>query len=472
MKRMKRLTILILAAATSLLSQSLNAPDVPIVERFDKNADGWLNAAERQPARDFIRTNGLANRNGSLSGFPAPNLGRAPNGDTIPAADVKTYPNAPFYDESVLRTLFFTFESRDWERELQDFHGTDVEVPAALVIDGKTYRDVGVRFRGLSSYRMTPETWKRSLNVAIDMAHDGQNVGGYRTLNLLNAHEDPTFMRSVLYLHIARAYVPAPKANLVRVVVNGEHWGIFANVQQFNKEFVQENFAESGGARWKAPGSLATRNGLEYVGDNIAAYQSLYQIKSKEDPQQWAALLDLCRTLNLTPAAELETALSPMLDIDGALRFLAIDNALVNNDGYWTRGSDYSLYRDQKGKFHIIPHDTSETFALTGGLAGTGGGPMTDPLVAIRDPRKPLLSKLLAVPAFREKYLAYVRDIATKWLDWQTFGPLVENYKVLIEADVKRDTKKITSYEEFLEGTTGTHSFKTFAAERSRYLLR
>ena len=26
-----------------------------------------------------------------------------------------------------------------------------------------------------------------------------------------------------------------------------------------------------------------------------------------------------------------------MLDIDGVLWFLAIDNALINNDGYWTR---------------------------------------------------------------------------------------------------------------------------------------
>ena len=31
-----------------------------------------------------------------------------------------------------------------------DFHGTDVEVPAKLIVDGKTYDDVGVYFRGAS----------------------------------------------------------------------------------------------------------------------------------------------------------------------------------------------------------------------------------------------------------------------------------------------------------------------------------
>jgi hypothetical protein len=35
-----------------------------------------------------------------------------------------------------LRTLFLEFENADWEKELSDFHGTDVEVPAKLIVDG------------------------------------------------------------------------------------------------------------------------------------------------------------------------------------------------------------------------------------------------------------------------------------------------------------------------------------------------
>ena len=34
--------------------------------------------------------------------------------------------------------------------------------------------------------------------------------------------------------------------------------------------------------------------------------------------------------------------------------------ALVNSDGYWTRASDYSIYQDEKGRFHVIPHDMNE----------------------------------------------------------------------------------------------------------------
>lgn len=76
-------------------------------------------------------------------------------------------------------------------------------------------------------------------------------------------------------------------------------------------------------------------------------------------------------------------------------------------------------------------------------------GVKLDPLVAAKDERKPLLSKLLAVPALRDRYLGYVRDIAENWLDWAKLGPLAESFHQLIAEDVKADTRKLDSYEAF-----------------------
>src|SRR6266446_472746 len=58
-----------------------------------------------------------------------------------------------------------------------------------------------------------------------------------------------------------------------------------------------------------------------------------------------------------------------------------------------------------------------------------------DPLTGINDENKPLISKLLAVPALRTRYLGYMRDIAEKWLDWKKLGPVVEQYRSLIEEE-------------------------------------
>jgi hypothetical protein len=443
-------------------------------------------------------------------------------GPKLSAAEVKKFPEAGLYDPATLRTLFLEFEEPDWEKELADFHGTDVEVPARLEVDGKVYREVGVHFRGMSSYMMVGEGQKRSLNLSLDFAHPDQEIHSYRTLDLLNSHEDPTFLRSVLFSRIAREYIPTPNANLVRVVINGESWGIYVNSEEYNKDFLRDWFGTQKGARWKVPGSPGGRGSLAYLGEDPAPYKRIYQLRTKDRPKAWADLIRLTKVLNETAPDKLEETLSPLLDIDGALKFLALDNVLINNDGYWVRTSDYNIYEDEKGRFHIIPHDTNETFVRPegpgfgggpggprgpgpgagpggpGGPAGEGpegrrgpGGPGSgrgprikgvelDPLLAANDERKPLISKLLKVPALRARYLGYVRDITEKWLDWKRLGPLVEEYQSLIAADVKSDTRKLDSTEDFTRGATGTGeeeggpsgiSLKSFVEKRRAYLL-
>jgi hypothetical protein len=103
------------------------------------------------------------------------------------------------------------------------------------------------------------------------------------------------------------------------------------------------------------------------------------------------------------------------------------------------------------------------------GGPGRQGGAELDPLVGLNDGDKALRSKLLAVPALRAKYLGYVRDIAEKWLDWKTLGPVAQRYHDLIAADVRADTRKIYSSEEFDSGLEG---LRTFAGRRRAFLLK
>jgi hypothetical protein len=124
----------------------------------------------------------------------------------------------------------------------------------------------------------------------------------------------------------------------------------------------------------------------------------------------------------------------------------------------------------------LTPHDANEGFR-TGGRGGSGAQP--DPLAAMDDPNKALRHKLLAVPALRTRYLAYVGDIADRWLDWQRLGRRVETYKKLIEADVASDTRKLDTTEAFTSGIYGTAgdapppatTIKGFADQRRAALL-
>ncbi len=515
-----------------------------LLKKYDADTNGWLNATERKAALAGIGSQGGGGFRGGRGPMGGGGLEAVSPGPKVSVDSVTPVTGKPLYDQTTVRTLFLDFENNDWEKEMEAFHKTDVDVPAKLTLDGKTYAEVGVHFRGMSSYMMIPASHKRSLNLSIAAVHKDQSIGEFKTLNLLNSHEDPTFLRPVLYSIIARNYIPAPRSSLVRVVINGESWGVYINEQQFDKEFVREWFGTTKGARWKVPGSPNGRGSLAYLGDDATPYKKIYEIKSKDDAKSWGDLAKLCKVLNNTPADQLEAALEPILDVDGALKFLALESALINNDGYWIRTSDYNIYEDETGRFHILPHDTNEVFSKPGG-PGFGGGPggpggrggrgfggppgfggpggpdgpggqggaggqggpggpggpgrpggggggggqingvELDPLFAAKDSSKPLLSKLLAVPKFRTRYLALVREIAATWLDWNKLGPVATRLHSMIDTEVKADTRKLESYEAFQKNLTedlagngfgpgggGTIGLKSFADQRRAYLLK
>lgn len=375
------------------------------------------------------------------------------------------------YDSSVVRTLFLELDAPDWERELAEFWHTDVEVPATLIVDGVHYRDVGVSFRGNNSFHMVPDGLKRSFSLSLDAWDDSLALLGHTSLNLLNSNQDPTFLRSILFLDIARHYIPAPRANFVRLVINGESWGLFVNQQPFGKSLLREQFGTDGGTRWKSPNN-SPGGGFGFLGDSIRPYRRWYEQKGKDNPAAWAALVEVTRVLDTTPPERLEAALSSRMDVDEVLRFLALDIALVNGDGYWNDGSDFNVLLGADGRFRALPHDVNEAFRARGDASAP------DPLIALSDTSKALRRRLLAVPELRQRYLRYVGEIADTWLDWQRLGPLVDHYVALVEAEVSRDTRKHASTEAFragiygaAEGPADARTLKGFAELRRAALL-
>lgn len=439
----------------------MNQAERKISARFDADGNGRLDTTERAATRAHLKANPEVRRGPGPPRFPGAGDPPAVSpGAKLSPSDIRPS-RGSLYAEDTLRTLFINFESDDWESELEDFHNTDVDVPATLIVDGTTYPGVGLHFRGKSSYFMARPGQKRSLNLALDHTDPKLRLGGYKTLNLNNSFGDASLIGAALYSRIARDYIPAPKVNLVRVVINGEDWGIYQNQQQFDKDFLEENHNTRDGARWKAPGSPGGRSGLEDLGADLAPYKQRFEMKDGGE-DDWQALVTLCRTLNQTPADQLEAALAPILDIEETLWFLALECVLMNDDGYWARASDFNLYRDPNGVFHLIPHDMNEAFRAAGhGPRGPGRDDSAasapafglDPLVGIDDSSKPLRSKLLAVPALRQRYLDHVATIARDWLDWEKLGPRVASLRSLIKDEAAADTRKNGTTEAFLKLT-------------------
>src|SRR5690606_20052248 len=110
-----------------------------------------------------------------------------------------------------------------------------------------------------------------------------------------------------------------------------------------------------------------------------------------------------------------------------------------------------------------------------------GGGPTLDPLIGLDDAKKPLRSRLLAVPSLRARYLDNVRTLAQESLNWDNLGPAVAERRAMIRDVVETDTRKLASLEAFDRSTADAPAdgaaggprpgLRSFADQRRKFLL-
>jgi len=340
-------------------------PELKLVRQFDKNGDQRLDAAERLAARNYLLQHPPATvtsalgRPGQLAPLPISLEPVKPGAKLAPTALAGSAGPAP-YDRKAVPILFLDFEDADWQGELADFARTDVSIPARLTVDGRVINGVGVHARALPAAATLPADYKRPLDIALDYTDTSQRLDGQRQLHLLASATDPTFLRTLLYNQVARAYLPAPRINYVRLVINGEDWGVHVSVQPLDENFLKANYHTTGGAAW----SVIAGGNLAYLGDNPDAYRNAYHLQTPEDARAWAKLAELCKLIEQTEPGQFEDTLASRLDIDGTLRFFALENALINQDGYGSAAGGFGLYLDPSGKFHLIPQDAEASLRL------------------------------------------------------------------------------------------------------------
>jgi len=366
---------------------------------------------------------------------------------------------AGLYDSAAIRTLYLTFKQPDYWSIMQSNYSTKTDLAATLVVDGRTYENVGVRFKGETSYREVYRYSKKlSFNISMRYIPDNPKLMGYRTLNLNNAFQDPSFLREVYYLYQIRKHIPAAKANFVQLYINGESWGLYPNIQQLNKDFLVEWFFSDDGGNWRAEGISSGgmplpgggggwgngKSALNYLGDNIALYQANYTLKSSDIDDHWERLTAACKVLNTTPADLMTREIPKYFDVDRVLWFLACEIAFADDDSYvWKGQQDYYVYYEPETE-RITPIE------FDGNSVMKMNNVNWSPFMNENKVNYPLLNKLLAVPQYRQRYLAHLRTIIDELFDIPSTNRIIDNYRSQIDALVEYDPKKLSTYNQFI----------------------
>src|SRR4029079_15042698 len=145
--------------------------------------------------------------------------------------------------------------------------------------------------------------------------------------------------------------------------------------------------------------------GMKYLGADTAAYQKYYTLKSTDVEDPWQKLIDACQILS-TATTSNKAAVASKLDIDKILWFLAAENVFADDDSYIMKGKmDYYVYYEPETTltfpYEYDGNSAFETKAVTS----------WSPFYNANKVNYPLLNKLLAIPEWRQRYLAHYRTI-------------------------------------------------------------
>ena len=364
-----------------------------------------------------------------------------------------------FFGQYELQAVELEFQQPNWWQLLEENYDTATDLLATCWINGIQYDSVGVRFKGATSY-FRNDTEKKSFNITLDYIIDGQDIEGYNTFNLNCGWDDNSSMREVLYNNIGQQYSMSLKSNYANLSINGENWGPYQNIQQFDSDYIKEWFLSNDGTIWRAertdfvpgqgggggmggPNFGAGESTLNYNGPDSTDYNTDYTLKRTEIENPWEGLINACDVLNNTPLEFLEEELSKVLDIDKACWFLAHEIIFSDDDSYINKGGmDYYVYYEaETGR--IIPMEYDGNSVLNPDLLNWN-------LFYNEDNTDfPLMNRMLAVPSIRQRYLSHVRVILEEYFNSNFIDDRIDTWATLIDELVQEDPKKFYSYNEF-----------------------
>lgn len=363
---------------------------------------------------------------------------------------------ADLYDLNTIRDVYLSFSQPNWWAQLTANYGPEINIAANMSVDGITYPNVGVRFRGNTSYTQLPpqpqQGWeKKSFNIELDWQVAGQDIYGYDSLNLNNGFHDPTFLREVLTYYVMRRHGLAPKANWVRLHLNGTYWGIYVNVQQPNKDMMQEWFRSNDGNRYRGFPTTGTfgngRCAYTVLNPNTpASYLAAYQAKQGDGVD----LMNMCTVLGAMTTAVPQSTLTNVFSVDSFYRYAAVMVAMQNTDSYLSSGKDHFCYIDNvHGDGSTFPYDCNEAMA---------GSSMLATNTQVTNTFRPAFTKTLIFADWLNRYKAHQRAVIDHTLNPTHLTPLIQQWHAVLAlpANVPADTKKIYSTTQFTQGLTTT----------------
>lgn len=328
-----------------------------------------------------------------------------------------TWPQAcpDIYDENTLPHFELTFTPQELNALQVDCNDNVQEYRPVKLTYGAETVDAMVRLKGNWSWDCS----KMQFVVSFNEVDSKGRFHGVRKLVFDAPWYDRTFLHERLAMPFFQARgLPYSCVNNATISINSEFYGIYANVERLDKEYLQRNFEAADGNLYQAGTELKTN---ETTGDTS--------------------------DLDALNAATNVTELAKVMDLNEAVSEWAAEAMLPAMDNYWAGVEiNYYIYHHPARGFLYLPYDMDIVF----GDSAYPDGSLVWPDSVKSDPilyehpgwqKEDRVKMVLSDPVWCQKFVDEL-VLARAAYSPEEFSARVDKWNAQIQQSVAMDTRK------------------------------
>jgi hypothetical protein len=225
--------------------------------------------------------------------------------------------------------------------------------PTPIAIEAHLKGSIGGSFRPITE------------KAAFKLKFKPTPFAGLKKMTLNNMVQDDSMLHEGLaYATFGAAGVPGPRSGYAYVRVNGEDFGLYANVETLDKVWLEKRF----GPFQKPPQHLYEG---ERGNDVVPGQAGAFEVDEGDDTD----ISDLEALIEAVAAEQgpepWSTRIAPYVDLGEMTKMWAVEKYIDHWDGYsghaiaGLRPNNYYLYSDASGQFQMLPWGADQTYIPT-----------------------------------------------------------------------------------------------------------
>lgn len=332
-------------------------------------------------------------------------------------------------------------------------------VDVTLSFNGKIWKNVGYRLKGNSSLSSIWGEGNYKLPFKLDMdefeedypAVNNQRFYGFKKISFSPSFRDQSLMREKITPEIFRmAGIPAAQTAFYAVYIDfgegSKYCGLYTAVETIDDTMVETQFGEDDGNIYKPESYFSAFSETDLEKKNNESEADFSDVK--------AFITALNSASRTTDAVLWRTDLEKTFDVEHFLKYLAINNGIVNWDSYGNMAHNHYLYSHSSNALTWIPWDHNEALSGSPGITGTdngspGGGMDHSPLsLSMNEVSSswPLLYNIANDTEYMTQYQEYLKQFNDTVFIQTTMDEMIDAYYRLISPYVIGDNGENSGY--------------------------